>query len=285
MRLLLLLVLSASWSIAHGLTVCADPNNLPFSNRAQQGFENKLVRLLARELHTPVRYLWWAQRRGFARHTLAEARCDLWPGVVAGLGSMATSRPYYASSYMFVSRADRGLHDLSLDDARLRHLIIGVQLVGDDAMNTPPAHALAARGLVDNVRGFTLYGDYQQANPPAAIVRAVTQSAVDVALVWGPLAGYFAAHAPVPLHLQAVEPFAQGWRMRYLICVGVRRDAPQLLQRVDAALIKQRAAIDRLLRAYHVPRTDLAEPAELPVALAAFLPPQPSTPERTHADQ
>ncbi len=278
-----LLLLGLACSTSQALTVCADPNNLPFSNRAEQGFENKLVRILARELHTKVSYVWWAQRRGFARHTLTDVRCDLWPGVPAGLASMATSQPYYASSYMYVSRADRGLRDLSLDDERLRRLVIGVQLVGDDTMNTPPAHALAARGLIENVRGFTLYGDYSQPNPPAAIVDAVTRATVDVALVWGPLAGYFASRAPVPLHLQPVEPAVHGWPMRYEIAVGVRRSDAQLLRRVNAALAAQRRAIDRLLRAYHVPRTDLGQALELPAPLAVRT--DLANKEPPHADQ
>ena len=281
MRLLALLILGGLCSAAQALTVCADPNNLPFSNRAEEGFENKLVRLLARQLHAKVSYVWWAQRRGFVRNTLTDVRCELWPGVAAGLATMATSRPYYGSGYMYVSRADRGLRNLSLEDERLRRLIIGVQLVGDDAMNTPPAHALAALGLIDNVRGFTLYGDYSQPNPPAAIVDAVTHATVDVALVWGPLAGYFAQRSPVPLHLQPVEAATAGWPMRYEIAIGVRRTDAALLRRVNAALDSQRRAIDRLLRDYHVPRTDLNAALELPVPLSAGL----SRPESLHADQ
>jgi mxaJ protein len=283
MRPCALLLLALACGTAQALTVCADPNNLPFSNRAEQGFENKLVQILAGELHSRVRYVWWAQRRGFARHTLTDVRCDLWPGVPAGLASMATSQPYYASSYMYVSRADRGLRDLSLDDERLRRLVIGVQLVGDDAMNTPPAHALAARGLIENVRGFTLYGDYSQPNPPAAIVDAVTRATVDVALVWGPLAGYFAARSPLPLHLQPLEAAVHGWPMRYEIAVGVRRSDAQLLRRVNAALSRQRHAIDRLLRAYHVPRTDLGFELELPAALPVRT--EITRKETLHADQ
>jgi len=136
---------------AHALVVCADPNNLPFSNREGQGFENKLVTLLARDLHTAVQYIWWAQRRGFARHTLTPQGCDLWPGVAIGTKGLKTSRPYYRSSYVFVTRKTQALEHLSLDDARLRTLTIGVQLVGYEAMNTPPAQALAARGITENV--------------------------------------------------------------------------------------------------------------------------------------
>ena len=256
----LLIALAALWCTATpagALVVCADPNNLPFSNRRQQGFENKLVVLLARDLRTKVRYEWWAQRRGFARNTLGQSRCDLWPGVVTGLPSMATTRPYYRSTYVFLTRQDRPLPDLTLDDPRLRDVLIGVQMIGDDAMNTPPAHALARRGLTQNIRGYTLYGDYHRPNPPAAIVDAVENHAIDVALVWGPLAGYFAARERRPLRLQPIVPAQDGgWPMTFDISVGVRRNEPELLQQIDAALAAEQPAIRELLREFSVPQVD-----------------------------
>jgi mxaJ protein len=238
---------------AHALVVCADPNNLPFSNRAGQGFENKLIELLARDLHTRVQYVWWAQRRGFARHTLTPAGCDLWPGVASGVKGLKTSHPYYRSTYVFVTRRSSHLQHLSLDDPRLKKLTIGVQLVGYDGMNTPPAQALADRGLTQNVRGFMLFGDYAQPNPPAAIIDAVGDGSIDVALVWGPFAGYFAQRAAVPLRLEPVGATGE-WPMAYDIGVGVRKDEDQLRERVDTALRVERSSIGRLLRAYHVPR-------------------------------
>ena len=175
------------------LTACADPNNLPFSNKSGEGFENKLARLIAHALDSDLEYVWWAQRRGYVRNTLNEDRCDFWPGVGSGLEMLATSRPYYRSTYVFVTRAGDRLSGLTLDDPRLKTLRIGVQMVGDDFSNTPPAHALASRGIVRNIRGFMIYGDYARPNPPSDIVSAVERGDVDVALVWGPLAGYFAA--------------------------------------------------------------------------------------------
>jgi mxaJ protein len=239
---------------ASALTVCADPNNLPFSNSRGEGFENHLVTLLARDLHTRVQYVWWAQRRGFARHTLKEARCDLWPGVASGLQSMATSRPYYSSTYMFVTRASRHLSGLTLDDPRLRTLSVGVQLVGLDGTNTPPAQALAERGLTQNVRGFMLYGNYQKPNPPAAIVDAVARGQIDVALVWGPVAGFFAHRAATPLRLEPVgnDPH---WQMTYDVSMGFRPSDQALRERVDRALDSEHAAIQALLRSYEIPLT------------------------------
>ncbi len=247
------------------LVVCADPNNLPFSNREGQGFENHLVELLARDLRAPVRYRWWAQRRGFARRLTGAEQCDLWPGVATGLHGMSTTDAYYRSTYVFVSRASGKLAGLTLDDPRLRKLRIGVQLIGDDAMNTPPAHALARRGITQNVQGFTLYGDYRRPDPPAAIVQAVAHGSIDVAIVWGPLAGFIAAQAAQPLRIEPVQPQVDaGWPMAYAISIGVRPDEPQLLQQLNGVLRAEHASIAALLRAYHVPAVASADnvPAE-----------------------
>jgi mxaJ protein len=251
----LLGLLAGSCSRERVLRVCADPNNLPFSNRAGQGFENKLAELIAREQHARLQYVWWAQRRGYVRNTLNADSCDLWPGVASSLEMLATSRPYYRSSYVFVTRAGDPLSGLNLDDARLRRLRIGVQMIGDDGSNTPPAEALANRGLVRNVRGYMIYGDYSRPNPPARIVDAVAHGEIDVGLVWGPLAGYFAARAPVPLRLEPITPWLDDARlpMVYDISVGVRRGNLPLLRAVDAILSRHSADIRALLDRYRVP--------------------------------
>ena len=238
------------------LVVCADPNNLPFSNQAEQGFENRIARLVAADLHRPVRYVWWAQRRGYVRNTLGEAKCDLWPGVAAGVESLATTRPYYRSSYMFVTRAKDKLGGLTLDDRRLHSLTLGVQLVGDDGMNTPPAHALARRGLTGRVKGYMLYGDYKRPNPPSAIVEGVAKGEVDAALVWGPLAGYFAKRSAIPLRLEPVTPWLDDaqWPMVYEISMGIRKNEPKLRAEVDRVLTSRRREIAHILDSYGVPR-------------------------------
>lgn len=239
---------------SHVLKVCADPNNLPFSNRAGEGFENKLAQLVARDLGDTVQYTWWAQRRGYVRNTLGAGDCDLWPGVAAGVDMLQTTEPYYRSTYVFVTRAG-GPKLTGFDDPRLRTLTIGVQMVGNDAQNTPPAHALARRGIIDNVRGFMLYGDYAKPNPPAAIVDAVARGDIDVAVVWGPLAGYFAAREPVSLTLTPVSPWLDGpqWPMVFDISMGVRRGDEAFRRRIDEILEKERPAIQAILAQYHVP--------------------------------
>jgi len=252
---LLLLLGSCSLVPQRMLTACADPNNLPFSNKAGQGFENKLAQLIASDLHAKLDYIWWAQRRGYVRNTLNERKCDFWPGVASNVEMVATTRPYYRSTYMFVTRRDANIGGLTLNDPRLKELKIGVQLVGDDASNTPPAHALAARGIIGNVRGYMLYGNYAAPNPPAEVLSAVERGDVDVALVWGPLAGYFAAKSAVPLRLEPVTPwFAdRQWPMQFDVSVGVRRDNQKLLNEIDRILARRSDDVRRLLTSYHVP--------------------------------
>lgn len=241
------------------LRVCADPNNLPFSNEKGEGFENKIVALVAKDMNAKLTYTWWAQRRGYVRNTLKSGLCDLWPGVASAVDMLATSRPYYRSSYVFVTRADRHLKIASFDDPQLHILKIGVQMVGNDAMNTPPTHALARRGIINNVRGYMLYGDYQKPNPPASIVDAVTNGDVDVAVVWGPLAGYFASKAAKPLTLTPVTPTVDGaqWPMQFDISIGMLRHRSDFKEKIDEILEREKPQIDAILAAYHVPRTDV----------------------------
>ena len=259
--LLLPLLLSCS-SGPRELRVCADPNNLPFSNRAGEGFENRLVGLIARELGARVSYTWWAQRRGNVRETLNAGLCDLIPGIGAGLEMLATTPPYYNSTYVAVTRADLNLLLDGFDDPRLRSLRIGVQMIGDDFSNTPPAHALARRGLTDNVRGYMVYGDYAEATPQAPIIEAVASGAVDVAYVWGPVAGYFAARQPVPLTLTPLPPRDRlaALPMAFGVGMGVRRSDRELKREVEQAIDRHRADIGRLLSEYRVPTVAAAPP-------------------------
>ena len=247
------------------LRVCADPNNLPFSNAREQGFENRLAELVAADLGAKVEYTWWAQRRGFVRNTLNEGLCDVVMGVPASFELTAVTRPYYRSTYVFVYRRDAGITLRSFDDSALKTLRIGVQIVGDDYANTPPAHALARRGIIDNVRGYTVYGDYRQDNPPARIIEAVARGDIDVAVAWGPLAGYFARRQGVPLDVVPVSPQIDLPFLPFVydIALGVKRGNDSLRTRLDDVLVRRRADISRLLDEYGVPRAGSAPVAAL----------------------
>ena len=240
------------------LRVCADPNNLPFSNQRGEGFENKIAELLAQDLGERVEYTWWAQRRGFFRNTLKAGACDVVIGVPAGFEMALTTKPYYRSTYVFLSRKDRHLNVSSFDDPLLKKVRIGVQIIGDDYSNAPPAHALTRRNIVQNVKGYTLYGDYSQHDPPARIVDAVENGDVDLAIVWGPLAGYFAKQSRVPLEVVPVSPQIDQPFLPFVfdISMGVRRGDQDLRDQVEQILERRRGEIDRILEDYRVPRVD-----------------------------
>jgi mxaJ protein len=240
------------------LRVCADPNNLPFTNQRGEGFENRIAELLARELHTHVEYTWWAQRRGFLRQTLDAGRCDVVMGLPAGIDAVLASRPYYRSTYVFVTRRARHLDICSFDDPRLKTLRIGVPMVGDDGANAPPAHALARRGIVANVVGYSVYGDYQRESPPARLIAAVARGDVDVAAAWGPLAGFFAERQTVPLRVAPVAPQLDAARLplAFDIVIAVRRGDEARRAMLDAFIARRQAQIDRILTEFHVPRVD-----------------------------
>jgi quinoprotein dehydrogenase-associated probable ABC transporter substrate-binding protein len=255
-------------SAGGALRVCADPNNMPFSNGKEEGFENRLAALVGEALGLRVEYVWWAQHRGFIRRTLKAGDCDVLMGVPALLDTVETTRPYYASTYVFVSRADRRLGIASIRDARLRSLKIGVQLVGDNGFNTPPAHAIAAQGLTGNVTGYTLYGDYDEANPPARIIGAVANGEIDIAAVWGPLAGWFARRSDIALTVLPIEDtqdFAP-LMFRFDIAMGVRTGDHALRDRLDAVIAQQQPAITALLQSYGVPLAGNVKQPAMPAA-------------------
>jgi mxaJ protein len=252
------LVLSASGNDPAILHVAADPNNLPFSNERGEGFENKIVELIARDLNVSVEYTWRAQRRGFFRETMKEGSCDLVAGVPRGFDPVLTTAPYYRSVYVLVQRANRAPKMTSLDDPVLPSLTIGVQMIGDDFANTPPAHALAGRGMTQNIRGYSVYGDYRQPNPPARIVEAVLRGDIDLACVWGPLAGYFAREAGGAIALTPLPAFDSTSQQPFAfdIAMGVRRGNSALRDKLNAILVRRKPEIDAILAEFGVPRLD-----------------------------
>lgn len=252
-------------TVGRTLRVCADPNNLPFSNQAEEGFENRLAELLAAEMGAELRYTWWAQRRGFVRNTLRAGECDLIPGVPSSFELVQATRPYYRSTYVFVYRRDADFDVATFDDPVLRRLRIGVQLIGDDGANPPPAHALGSRGIVENVTGYTIYGDYSEPNPPARVLDALVRGEIDLAIVWGPLGGHFArTHRDVRLEVVPVSPQIDLPFLPFVfdISMGVLRGDSALQREVEEILDRRRPAVDSILESYGVPRLDV-EPAPI----------------------
>jgi mxaJ protein len=243
------IVAASSFAAASSaLKVCADPDNLPFSNRQAQGFDNRIAALLARDLGRKVEFVWQRAGRGFVRENLNKGVCDVLVGVPVQFRPVLTTSPYYSSSYVFVTRKDRHLNLNSFDDPRLRKMKIGVQVLEDDY--APPARALSRRQLTLNIVGFDVAGDESP-----EIIRAVARGKIDVAVVWGPLAGYYAARQRVALDLRPVEPELDppALPFRFAMAVGVRKSDRQLKEQIDRVLLKRHAEIDRILRTYSVP--------------------------------
>jgi len=238
--------------------VCADPENLPFSNRRLEGFENKIASLIAADLGATPSYVWWGQRRGFVRNTmnasLKEARCDVMISVPAGYDLVQPTKPYYRSTYVFVYSKAKGLHIQSLDDPILKKLKIGVHLLGDDYENPPPVHELAKRGIVDNVVGFDTF--YSAKNPPSAIIDAVASGKIDVAIVWGPAAGYFVLHQRVPMEVTPVPSGKSDLPFAFDISLGVRKGDEALRKQLEQALDRKQIEIQKILKDYGVPLMD-----------------------------
>ncbi len=259
-----------STQLANVLRIAADPNNMPFSNDREEGYENKIAKLIADDLGMTIQYDWSAERRGFFREMIKHGPSEIVMGVPGDFERTATTSPYLRSTFVVVSRTADHRHIDSLDDAALRTLKIGITLTGGGA--TPPGLALAKRGIIDNVIGYSLYNDYREPNPSSAIVTAVAKGEVDIAIVWGPLASYFAKHARVALDVTPLKEqidSISGMPLAFDIAVGVKRGNGELRARIDASLETHHAEIDKILDNYNVPRLPLtAKPSIQPTTIA-----------------
>jgi mxaJ protein len=241
---------------ARELRVCADPDNLPYSRDDGTGFENRIAELIARDLGARVTYAWFPQGRGFVRKTLNAGACDVIVGVPSAFDLVRTTAPYYRSGYVFVFRPDAAAYR-SFEDPRLRNVRVGVQLVADDLATTPPGHALAAQGIVDNVIGYPVYGERPQAE---RMIAAVATGQIDVALVWGPQAAYYAArrNEPLALSLAQAPNELRDVPFEFDMSMGVRKADAALARELDAALARRRGDIETILKEFGVPRAERA---------------------------
>lgn len=242
------------------LRVCADENNLPYSNTHEQGFENKLAQLVAQDLGRPLEYVWWPHSPLAASRMFRAGACDLIMGVPSSNYELAEpTRTYYKSSFVFVTRTDRHIALHSFDDPFLKVARIGLHVVGEEGI--PPEQELARRGIIRNVVGYSLFGNFAHQNPPSELIEAVARGDVDVAIAWGPLAGYFAKNSPVAL---TVEPIcrsseAASLPLTFNISMGVERGNEALRQQLDSEIIRRDGDIRQLLQSYGVPLLDTAE--------------------------
>jgi quinoprotein dehydrogenase-associated probable ABC transporter substrate-binding protein len=229
------------------LRVCADPSNLPFSNEREEGFENRVARIVAEELKVPVSYYWFPQIVGFVRNTLRLRQCDLVMGTVAGDDIMQTTNPYYYSTYVMIFRADRGLSFSGMADPKLAAMRLGV--VGA----TPPTDLLVRHGLMAHTKPYALTVDTRHESPAHQLVQDVASGEIDVGLVWGPIAGYYIRYDALPLQMVALRGEPGAARMDYRIAMGVRANEPEWRRRINAIILKRQRDITAVLREYGVP--------------------------------
>lgn len=237
------------------LRVCADADNLPFSNQTGEGYENKIAELIAKSWNSRLEYVWWPIRRGYFR-MLNGTYCDVVIESPAGLDMAGSTKPYYRSGYMFLSRKGSDLENInSLADPRLKKLRIGVNLfVSSDGEHSPPEMALSRYGVVGNLKGYNT--SYDENIRPEDIINGVAKKDVDLAIVWGPMAGYFVKKSPVPLVLTPIAvdvDSASGYPMRYNIGMAVRRQDRVLRDSLQTLLDRRAPEIQAILKQYGVP--------------------------------
>ena len=233
------------------LRVCADPRNLPFSDEKGEGFENKLAELFAEKLQKKLDYTFFPQATGFVRMTLAAHRCDVIMGFPQGDELVQGTNPYYRTAYALVAKPGSGLEDVaSLGDERLKGKHLGI------IAGTPPATNMAANGLMANARPYPLMIDTRYDSSAGAMMKDLAAGEIDAAILWGPMAGYYAKQAAPPLHVTPLVQEKSGPKLIYRIGMGVR-SADQNWKRLLNRLIQEnQPAINKLLLDFGVPLLD-----------------------------
>lgn len=233
------------------LRVCSDPANLPFSNEAQQGFENKIAELVAGELKIPLEYTWFPQATGFVRQTLFAKRCDLIIGFAQGDDLVLNSNHYYRSSYVLVYRQGQGLDGAdALSDSRLKTKRIGI------VAGTPPGNIMTALGLMQSAKPYPLMVDRRFESPAERMIADIRSGEIDAGILWGPIGGYFASRGGERLVVAPLLKETAGPRMVYRITFGVRNQEDDWKHRLNEIIARRQGDIDAILLDFGVPLLD-----------------------------
>lgn len=250
--LVLLLAGASSGAEAGTLRVCADPDNMPFSNAKGEGFENKLAELIASKLDATVDYVWFSESSGYVPNVVGNEACDLVMGYAQGTGLIADSNPYYYTSYALIYRQDdtslAGAERLS--DPRLKGKRIGL------FARTPPASLLALYGLAENAKPFEINAGENPSKAAEAVIEEIATGKLDAGILWGPVGGYYAQRAAVPLTLVPLVKETAGPSQVYGITLGLRPNDPQWKHQVNKVIAENQRAIDDILQGYNVPVLD-----------------------------
>ncbi|MET0380626.1 MAG: quinoprotein dehydrogenase-associated putative ABC transporter substrate-binding protein [Methyloceanibacter sp.] len=234
------------------LRVCADPDNMPFSNAEGQGFENKLAELIAEKLDARLEYSWFAEESGYVPNTMGRGACDLVMGYAQGTGLIEDTNPYYYTSYVLIYREDdsslAGVE--SLADPRLKGKRIGF------FARTPPSSVLAIHGLAANAKPFESHAGESATKAAVTMLDEIATGALDAGILWGPVGGYYAQREGVPLKLIPLVKETAGPRTIYGITMGVRPDEPKWKHSINAFIASNEAGINAILQSYNVPVLD-----------------------------
>jgi len=235
----------------HVFRACADPRNLPFSNQAGEGFENKIADLFATKLGKGLAFAFYPGATGFIRNTLNARRCDVVMGIPLGDDLVQPTNPYYRTAYVAAYAKDGPLAGLdSLSDPRLKTAKIGI------VAGTPPVTYLAIDGLLGRIKSYALVVDTRFESTTAEMMDDLDKGVIDVALTWGPIAGYYALHAKTPMALQPLVKESGGPKLVYRIAMGVRHSDQNWKRDLNKLISQNRAEIDAILRSYGVPLLD-----------------------------
>lgn len=245
------------------LRICADPDNMPYSNSRLEGFDNRIAALIAHELGARVEYSWASLRRGFLRVTLDAGHCDVVMGTPAALPGLALTPPYYKTSYAFVYPSASGHAIEGFDDPVLRESRIGLHSINIAGSNPPPARALSARGLQGNMVGYPLWGRTGESQTQGQVVEAVASGEIDVAVVWGPIGGYFARQHPGVLAIQPLLADTTHPELTFVhaLYIGVRDTDSRLLRAINGVLDRKHQEIRTILANHGVPLVAMATAA------------------------
>ena len=233
------------------LRVCADPANMPFSNERGEGFENKIAEIVAAEFGIPIEYTWFPQATGFIRQTLFAKRCDVVIGYAQGDELVLNTNHYYRSAYALVYRAGSGLDGGdSLSDPRLKGRRIGV------TAGTPPGSVMARLGLIEHAKPYPLMVDRRHDSPAERMIADIRSGDIDAGVLWGPIAGYFAARGGDKLQVVPLLKEAGTPRMAYRITFGVRNQEDDWKHQLNAVIARRQGDLDAVLLEFGVPLLD-----------------------------
>ena len=245
------------------LRVCQDPNNLPFSNTSGEGIENRIAQVFGKALNLPVTYYSFPQRLAFIRNTLryklpgADFPCDIVMGVPVGYDQVAVTKPYYRSTYALVFPKGKGMDQvatiddfLKLEPARLRAMRIGIY------DRSPASEWLARHQLVDSGVPYQIMNADPKQYPGEIIERDLAAGKIDAAIVWGPIAGFFAQRVKTPALAVVPMKSEPGVKFDFQMAMGVRFGERDWKNQIEGLIESHGAEITAILKEFGVPLVD-----------------------------